>query len=148
MYPTNRARYELSCLTFSFSYRGSRNSFRGSHVCYFMKPLGAASGNSTQDVRSPEENKLVQVQLRHNSGLAGLFESLISGVRYVGNFNSTYSSGLPIMGYDRVPPLATIPKAMTVSIIILKIIIIWFGTGRPSYRALTLPILDDMCGCL
>jgi hypothetical protein len=107
--------------------------FRGSHVCYCMKSLGAACGKSTQEVRSLEENKLMQVQLRHNSGLAGLFESLISGVRYVGNFNSTYSSGLPIMGYDRVPPLATIPKAMTVSIIILKIIImVWHWTSFPS----------------
>jgi hypothetical protein len=55
-------------------------------------------GNPTQDVRSLKENKLIQVQpaAQHDSGLAGLFESLISGVRYVGNFNSTYSSGLPI----------------------------------------------------
>ena len=47
--------------------------------------------------------KLIQVQLKvlqHDSGLAGLFESLIFGVQHVGNFNSTYSSGLPHDGYD------------------------------------------------
>lgn len=54
-----------------------------------MKSLGVACDNSTQDVRSLEEDKWIQVQLQHDSGLAEPFESLkISGV--VGNFNSTY----------------------------------------------------------
>ena len=105
---------------------------RGSHVCYCMRSLGAACGKQTQDVRSLEENKLIQVQLQHDSGLAGLFECLISGVRYVGNFNSIYSSGLSMMVYDHVPPLATIPKAMTVSIIIMKIVImVWYWDVLP-----------------
>jgi hypothetical protein len=121
--------------------------FRESYVCYYIKSLGAACA---QDVRSLEENKLIQVQLQHDSGLAGIFESLISGVQHVGNFKSTYSSGLHMMGYDHVPPLATILKAMIVSIINPKTIslnVVWHWTSE-SYRALTSPILDHIRDCL
>ena len=37
-----------------------------------------------------------------------------------------------MMVYDHVPPLATIPKAMTVSIIIMKIVImVWYWDVLP-----------------
>ena len=49
-----------------------------------------------------------------------------------------------MMGYDHAH-LTTIPKAMTVSIMKMAI---WLSTGRPSYHALTLPILDVICDCL
>ena len=85
-------------------------------MCYGMKSLGAACVKLTQDVRSLEDNKLIQVQPAarfDHSGLAGLFERPHFWGPICGEFQ------LDLLD---VPPLATIPKVMIVSIINSKII--------------------------
>ena len=105
MYPTNRNK--LVCLTI-------RSSVQRARGILFEHParstVGALCGKQTQDVRLLEENKLLLIQCSQEC----------STIRTSGTIRKPHFWG-PTCGefqldlFD-VPPLATIPNAMTVSV--------------------------------